>query len=143
MAIKLNEMQSALLGAAAQRGDKIILLPEGRRLAAARKAVDALLATGLAREVRARGDAPVWRRDKDGERTFALKLTASGMKAVAGGANDHNSDPQDQAAGSSEMASEKKTERQSRRVAIAKEKEPSLRRSPRPARGRRSIMSSR
>ena len=88
MAIKLNETQRALLGAAAQRGDHFLTFPEGRRLAAARQAANALVAAGLAREVRARGEAPVWRRDKDSECAFALKLTAAGAKAFAALADD-------------------------------------------------------
>lgn len=94
MAINLNETQRALLGAAAQRNDQLIPFPDGRRLAAARKAADALQAAGFAREVRARGNAPVWRRDEDGERAFALKLTAAGMKQVASVTNDRVSVPQ-------------------------------------------------
>jgi hypothetical protein len=88
MANKLNETQRALLGAAAQRGDHFLTLPEGRRSAAAREAANALVAAGLVREVRARGEAPVWRRDKDSEFAFANKLTAAGAKAIAALADD-------------------------------------------------------
>ncbi len=88
MAIKLNETQRALLRAAAQRGDQFFIFPEGRRLAAARQAANALVAAGLAREVRARGEAPIWRRDKDSQCAFALKLTAAGTKAIAAVADD-------------------------------------------------------
>ena len=77
MAIKLNETQRALLGAAAQRGDHFFIFPDGRRLAAARQAANVLVAAGLAREVRARSEAPIWRRDKDSQCAFALKLTAA------------------------------------------------------------------
>jgi hypothetical protein len=88
MAIKLNETQRALLGAAAQRGDHLFIFPEGRRLAAARRAASQLLAAGWAHEVRARGEAPIWRRDKDSQCAFALKLTAAGTKAVAAVSDD-------------------------------------------------------
>jgi hypothetical protein len=88
MANKLNETQRALLGAAMQRGDQFLTFPEGRRLAAARQAANALVAAGLAREVRARGEAPVWRRDRDSEREFVLKLTTAGTKAFAALADD-------------------------------------------------------
>jgi hypothetical protein len=88
MANKLNETQRALLGAAVQRSDHFLTFPEGRRLAAARRAANTLVAAGLAREVRARGEAPIWRRDKDSERAFALKLTTAGTKASAALADD-------------------------------------------------------
>ena len=42
-----------------------------------------LLEEGLVREVRARKDAPVWRRDEDTGQAFSLRLTAAGLKAIA------------------------------------------------------------
>ena len=83
MAIKLSETQVALIGAATQRDDHLLTSPEGRWKPATRRAASQLLAAGLAREVRARGEAPVWRRDKDSQCAFALKLTAAGAKAIA------------------------------------------------------------
>ena len=44
-----------------------------------------MLTAGLAREVRARKDAPIWRRDEDSQRAFALQLTAAGKKAISAG----------------------------------------------------------
>jgi len=44
---------------------------------------ETLLAAGYVREVKAKGSAPVWRRDNDSKSSFALKLTAAGAKAVA------------------------------------------------------------
>jgi hypothetical protein len=41
------------------------------------------LAAGFVREVRVRKDAPIWRREEETERAFALKLTAAGLKAIA------------------------------------------------------------
>ena len=86
MALKLNQIQIALIGAAAQRDDRFFAAPEGRWSAAARRAVSQLLAAGLARELPARGEAPIWRRDNDSQSAFALKLTAAGVKAVAASA---------------------------------------------------------
>ena len=83
MAIKFTGTQRALLGAAAQRDDHYFAFPEGRGLAVARQAAASLLTAGLAREVRARGQAPIWRRDKDSQRAFALQLTAAGKKAIS------------------------------------------------------------
>ncbi len=88
MSIKLNDTQLVLLSAASRCEDHCLTLPSGARLAPARKAANKLLAAGFVREVRARGDAPVWRRDEETERAFALKLTAAGMKAIIADAED-------------------------------------------------------
>jgi len=88
MSIKLNDTQLVLLSAASQREDHCLTLPSGARLAPARRAANKLLAARFVREVRARGDAPVWRRDEETERAFALKLTAAGMKAIVGDNED-------------------------------------------------------
>jgi hypothetical protein len=125
MANKLNETQRALLGAAAQRGDHFLTFPEGRRSAAARQAANTLVAAGLAREVRARGEAPVWRRDEDSESAFALKLTAAGAKAFAALADDGEGGLRRKPDGRVETEA-RKAKRPSRRVAegIAKEQAP-------------------
>jgi Protein of unknown function (DUF3489) len=123
MAIKFNETQLALLGAAARRNDHYLTLPDGRRLAAARQAANPLLAAGLAREVRARGEAPVWRREKESQHAFALKLTAAGAKAIAA-VDDDGGSPQKPRG---ELETEpRRVERPLRRLAkgIAKEQAP-------------------
>jgi hypothetical protein len=53
-----------------------------------KRAAGKLLTEGLVQEVRARKDAPVWRRDEDSGQAFALKLTAAGLKAIARGADE-------------------------------------------------------
>jgi DNA-binding MarR family transcriptional regulator len=83
MAVEIGENQLLLLRSAAQREDRLLAFPEGRPTAADRRAARALLQAGWAREVHARGEAPVWRRDKETESAFALKLTAAGAKAIA------------------------------------------------------------
>jgi hypothetical protein len=88
MAIKLDETQLALLGAAARRDDHFLAFPKGRGMTAARRAASQLLAAGLARELRAHGEAPVWRHAEDSQCAFALKLTAAGAKAIAAVADD-------------------------------------------------------
>ena len=35
------------------------------------------------KEIRAKGDAPIWRRDEETGQTYALKLTAAGAKTIA------------------------------------------------------------
>ena len=82
MSVKLTETQTALLSAASQREDRHLTPPTGGRLAQARKAAARLLEAGLIREVKAKGDAPVWRRDEEAGCDYALKLTAAGLKAI-------------------------------------------------------------
>jgi len=94
MSIKLNDTQLVLLSAASQREDHCLTLPSGARVATARKAADKLLAAGFVREVRARGEAPVWRRVEETGQAFALKLTAAGLNAIAADAEDGVSTPQ-------------------------------------------------
>ena len=88
MSVKLNDTQLILISAASQREDHYLTLPSGARLAPARKAASKLLAGGFVREVRSRAEAPVWRRDEETERAFALKLTAAGLIAISAGSQD-------------------------------------------------------
>ena len=88
MSIKLSDTQLALLGAASQREDQYLAPPTGPRLGPVKRAAGKLLTEGLVQEVRARKDAPVWRRDEDSDLAFALKLTAAGLKAIARGADE-------------------------------------------------------
>jgi hypothetical protein len=48
-----------------------------------RKAAARLLDLGLVKEVRARKDMHVWRRDEEAGQAFDLKLSAAGLKAIA------------------------------------------------------------
>ena len=88
MSIKLSESQRVLLSGASQRDDHHLSLLTGAKLAQARKAAARLLEAGLVKEVKARKDAPVWRRDQDAGQDYSLKLTAAGLKAIA--INDSN-----------------------------------------------------
>ena len=88
MSIKLTDTQLALLSAASQREDLCLTPPTSARLGQAKKAAVKLLETGLVKEVRARKDAPTWRRDKETEQAIALKLTAAGLKAIAAEAKE-------------------------------------------------------
>jgi hypothetical protein len=49
-------------------------------VAAATKVASSLVAKGLAREIRAKADAPVWHENDDGR--FALKITKAGREAI-------------------------------------------------------------
>jgi hypothetical protein len=76
----LNEMSEArrlMLEAAAAREDRLLQPPANARGAAAKRLVDA----GW---IKAPKEAPIWRRDAAGGGGFTLKLTAKGLKAIAG-----------------------------------------------------------
>jgi hypothetical protein len=67
MFFKLSDTQLALLSAASQREDQYLAPPTGPRLGPVKRAASKLLIEGLVQEVRARKDAPVWRRDEDSD----------------------------------------------------------------------------
>jgi hypothetical protein len=83
MSFKLSDLQRELLSAAAEREDRLLAIPARLRGALAQKVAAKLIATSLAKEVKAKAGAPVWRRDAETEQAYALKLTAAGVKAVA------------------------------------------------------------
>ena len=70
------------MSAAAQREDRCLAAPETMKGAVVSKAGAKLVKLGFAREILAKPGAPLWRRDEFG-RSFALKLTAAGLKAIA------------------------------------------------------------
>ena len=80
MSFKLSDKQRELLSAAAEREDR--LLPSQLKSGAAQKVAAKLVAAGLAKEVKAKTGAPIWRRDEATEQAYALKLTAAGSNAV-------------------------------------------------------------
>ena len=82
MIVKLTDAQLVMLSAAAQRADLCLTAPNKLKGAILAKASAKLVKLGLVREVRAKADAPVWRRDNAGQ-SYALKLTAAGLKAIA------------------------------------------------------------
>jgi Protein of unknown function (DUF3489) len=72
-----------LLSAASQRDDHCLVPPTGPRRGQAQKAIVKLLEAGIVKEIRAKAGAPIWRRDEQTGHTYALKLTAAGVKAIA------------------------------------------------------------
>jgi len=82
MSIKLTDTQLLMLSAAAQREDRYIAAPPSLKGAAAQKIAAKLVAVGLAKEVKAGQRSHVWRRDEAPGQTYALKLTAAGLKAI-------------------------------------------------------------
>jgi hypothetical protein len=83
MSIKLTDAHLLMLGAAAQRDDRILAVPPKLKGGAAQKVAAKLIAAGLVKEVKAKTGAPSWRCDGETGQSFALKLTAAGLKASA------------------------------------------------------------
>jgi hypothetical protein len=79
--VKLTDAQLVMLSAASQREDHCLTAPDKMKGAILAKAGEKLMKLGLVREIRAKAGTPVWLRDDAG--SFALKLTAAGLKAVA------------------------------------------------------------
>jgi hypothetical protein len=83
LSFKLADAQRIVLSGAAQRDDGAATLHERMTEKAAQKFAATLIAKGLVREVRARADMPVWRRNEAG-RTVALIVTKLGREATKG-----------------------------------------------------------
>jgi hypothetical protein len=82
MSVKLTDAQLVMMRTGAQRKDRCLSAPATIRGAALGKIGVKLAKLGLAREIEAKPGAPIWRRDDAGQ-GYALKLTASGLKAIA------------------------------------------------------------
>ena len=63
---KLTNAQRTFLSLAAEREDGAGAVPEGMTEKAATKLAATLIEKGLVREVRAKADMPIWRRDEKG-----------------------------------------------------------------------------
>ena len=83
MSIKLTDTQIVMLSAAAQRDDRCLVAPRNLKGGAAQKVAAKLIDGGLAKEIKAKPGAPVWRQDEQAGQSFALKLTAAGVRAIA------------------------------------------------------------
>jgi hypothetical protein len=82
MSTKLNGAQLLLLSGASQREDRCAVVPIGVKRRSALRAVSQLLEAGLLKEVRAKAEAPIWRRDEKSGVSYSLKLTITGVKAI-------------------------------------------------------------
>jgi len=82
MSIKLTDTQLVILSAAAQRKDRCLVAPPTLKGGAAQRVANKLISSGLVKEVKAKTDDPVWRRDEESGAPYALKLTAAGAKAI-------------------------------------------------------------
>jgi hypothetical protein len=83
MSTKLTDTQLLMLGAAAQRKDRCIAAPPSLKGAGAQKIATKLVTAGLVEEIKAKPRAHVWRRDDTTGEAYALKLTATGLNAIA------------------------------------------------------------
>ena len=98
MSIKLTDTQIFMLSAAAQRDDRCLLAPQNLKGSTTQKLATKLIGAGLAKEIKAKSGAPVWRQDEQGGQSYALKLTAAGARAIAdatGLASDATSEGKD------------------------------------------------
>ena len=82
MSIKLTDTQIVMLSTAAQRDDRCLVAPQNLKGDAVQKVSAKLIDAGLAKEIKAKPGAPVWRQDEP-DHPFALKLTAAGVRAIA------------------------------------------------------------
>jgi len=80
---RLSDTQLVLLSAAAQRDDHCLTTTPKLKGGAARNVGEKLIAAGLVEEIKAKAGTPVWRRDEETAQSFALRLTAAGLKAIA------------------------------------------------------------
>jgi Protein of unknown function (DUF3489) len=78
---KLTDLQLLILSKASQREDHAIELPPNVKGGAAAKVVKKLIDRKLAKEVAAKPEMPVWRRD-DESRAFALIITHAAFEAL-------------------------------------------------------------
>jgi hypothetical protein len=78
---KLTPSHLAILASACGRDDGLAVRPDTLKPAAAAKAAAKLIELEVVREVRAKGDMPVWRGDEQG-RAYSLKILKAGRAAV-------------------------------------------------------------
>jgi hypothetical protein len=120
---KLTDTQLIALSSAANHDEGLATRPANLSAAAAMKVAWSLVAKGLAREIRAKADAPVWHENEDDR--FALKITKAGREAI--GVED---DGEGQQAASSSAAPDASKSKKSRSKVAGKNhaaKTPALR----------------
>jgi hypothetical protein len=83
MSIKFTDTQLIILSAAVQREDRCLVAPPKLKGGAAQKFAAKFLTAGLVKEIKAKRGMPPWRRDEGAGQSYALKLTAAGLKVIA------------------------------------------------------------
>jgi hypothetical protein len=76
--------------------DGFLVAPPTLKGATAQKVASKLISAGFVKEVKAKANDPIWRRDEESGASYALKLTAAGAKAIA---VDDAAEPEDDAGG--------------------------------------------
>jgi len=117
---EMSEAQRLMLQAAAAREDRFLQPPTNARGAAARTIAGKLIDAGWAKEMRALNGAPIWRRDAASGSAFALKLTAKGLKAVAGSREESAGAAKASVAVVAEKAAPRKPSRQTEHLPAAR-----------------------
>ena len=79
--MKLSDTQLQILSTASRRTDHSALLPANLNGSAAKKVIEKLLSQKLLQELQAKEDMPIWRRG-DGDRSFSLRITKAGLRAI-------------------------------------------------------------
>ncbi len=82
-ALDVSDAQLKMIKVAAEREDCCLTPPTYAKVTALRKLSEKIIEMGLAREILARAELPIWRHDMESSKSFALKLTARGIKAIA------------------------------------------------------------
>ena len=82
MSVKLTDAQLVMLSAAAQRKDRCLTAPDKMKGAILAKVSAKLVKLGLVRELQAKVGRRPARADNAGQ-SYALRLTAGGLKAIA------------------------------------------------------------
>ena len=80
MSIKLTDTQLVILSAAAQREDRCLVAPPTLKGGAAQRVANKLISSGLVKEVKAKTDVPVWRRDQESGRPTRSSSQRPGRK---------------------------------------------------------------
>ena len=84
MSIKLTDTQLVVLSAAAQREDRCLAIPDSLKGNSAQKIASKLLAAGLVREIKAKPDMPVWRRNEETEQGYCSEADRCGHEGDRG-----------------------------------------------------------
>jgi hypothetical protein len=80
-ALKLTDTQLVMLSAAAQRDDRLVVLPGTLKGGAAKASLGKLLTLALIEERPVRRDEPHWRTEEEGG-LIGLAITTAGLKAI-------------------------------------------------------------
>jgi len=113
---EMSEAQRLVLQAAAAREDRLLQPRTSARGAAARAIAAKLIGAGWAKEIMALNGAPIWRPDPASGTAYSLKLTAKGLKTVAGSSEESAASAKASGAVVADKAAPKRSPRQTERL---------------------------